>query len=64
MNNELVERLERAVERLLEENSTLRRTCRQLESDNEQWRIEKANLLGQVEAVLTRLDEHLEDESP
>lgn len=62
MDDLLLKRLEQAAENLLQKNSVLVETCRRLETEKMQWSEERNLLLGKVEGMLTRLDEHLGQE--
>ncbi|PLX90798.1 MAG: hypothetical protein C0619_08605 [Desulfuromonas sp.] len=55
----MLDRLEQAVDRLLEKNRALAVTCQQLESEKAEWFGERAELLAKLEDVLARLDNHL-----
>lgn len=55
----MLDRLEQAVEQLLEKNRTLTETCQRLESEKTQWAAERTELLAKLEGVLERLDRHL-----
>lgn len=62
MDSLLLNRLEQAAGRLLEKNRLLTETCRRLEAEKEEWSEERKALLIKVEEMLSRLDEHLEQE--
>ena len=62
MDGLLLDRLERAAARLLEKNRTLSDSCRCLEAEKAEWSAERKQLLSKINEVLSKLDEHLEQE--
>lgn len=56
MSDALLNRLETAIEKVLERNRQLTRECRQLEEENAAWQQEKTELLEEIEKILQRLD--------
>lgn len=62
MGGLMLNRLEQAAERLLEKNQKLVEACRQLEAEKAEWSEERKTLLGKVDGMLSRLDEHLAQE--
>jgi len=56
MSDVLLDRLQVAVERLLEQNQALTRQCQQLKAEKLVWQDEKAVLLEDVEQALTRFE--------
>jgi len=62
MSDPLLNRLETAVEKVLDQNSQLREECRLLKAEKSAWQQERAELLAEVEQILHRLDSvELED---
>ncbi len=62
MSDMLLDRLDKAVGRLLERNHQLVQECRQLKQGQVAWQQEKQELLGEIEQVLQKLDAlNLED---
>ncbi|MDT8421831.1 MAG: cell division protein ZapB [Desulfuromonadales bacterium] len=55
----MLDRLEQAVDRLLEKNRALAETCQRLESEKAEWYGERTELLASLDDVLERLDSHL-----
>lgn len=56
MSDALLDRLQVAVDRLLEQRGKLEERCRQLEQERQLWQEEKAALLAEVEQALQRFD--------
>lgn len=62
MENPLLTRLESAIAQLVERNSRLAAECSELREEKLIWQQERQQLLGEVEKILTRLDDlHLEE---
>ena len=62
MDGQLLNRMERAAERLLEKNRVLTENCRRLEAEKVGWQQERQALIARLDEVLARLDRHLEQE--
>lgn len=56
MSNNLVVRLEKAVDKVLEQNRLLSQKCEQLEAEKRAWQEEKESLLADVEHALKRFE--------
>lgn len=57
MESPLLTRLESAIECLLVKNRQLAAECSALKMEKQTWQQERQQLLGDVEKVLTRLDD-------
>lgn len=56
MSEALLERLQVALDKLLEQNDCMVRECRQLRQEKAEWQDEKTLLLADVERALKRFD--------
>jgi len=56
-------RLEGAIERLLDKNRQLRVECSELRNEKLSWQQERQQLLGDIDKILSRLDD-LQPEEP
>mgnify|MGYP001288022670 CR=1 FL=1 len=56
MADELLNRLEQAASKVIEQNRLLTNECRQLKDEQRTWQQEKAELLSEIEQVLKRLE--------
>ena len=52
----MLQRLEEAVDGLLEKNRQLHRQCAALQEEKAAWQAERGRLLAEVERILTRID--------
>ena len=56
MEDLLLQRLEAAVEGLLEKNRQLQRQCDELQHEKNLWQEERERMLAEVERILARID--------